>query len=272
MMAEFFTAELLRMVGIKLLRIGGIVVAALFLQRITSAVIDRYFVPARLKALQMEERRAQTLTEIVKSIVHYSIYFIALVAVLAEFNIDTTSLIAGAGVIGLALGIGAQSLIRDFVTGMFIILEDQYAIGDYVTLGDMAGKVEDVSFRVTRLRDNNGVLHFIPNGGIGKVSNHTRAPLQATVNIPVSQEADIDLALELITKACEAVKDMPTVVEAPKILGIVEYRQYDLIVRVIAKTVPLEQSTVETALRYNVKRLFAAAKIPLPPYREEVKP
>ena len=107
MMAEFFTAELLRMVGIKLLRIGGIVVAALFLQRITSAVIDRYFVPARLKALQMEERRAQTLTEIVKSIVHYSIYFIALVAVLAEFNIDTTSLIAGAGVIGLALGIGA---------------------------------------------------------------------------------------------------------------------------------------------------------------------
>lgn len=265
-MTDWITPEIGGHFVSKGLRIVLILIVALILQRVSGIVIDRYFyIRGGMKTFHIEEKRAQTLTELLKSLFRYSIYFIAIVAVLAEFQIDTTSLIAGAGVLGLALGVGAQSLIKDFITGFFIILEDQYAIGDYIAVGDMAGKVEDVGFRVTKLRDFNGVLHIIPNGSIIKVSNHTRAPLQATVNMPVSHEADIDQALELMEQACEDVKDMPEVVEAPKILGIVDYRPSEVIIRIVAKTVPQEQTKVETALRYRIKQLFVKAGIPLPP-------
>ncbi len=265
-MTEIITSDFWAQTATTAVRICFIVIAAFVLQRFSGVVIDRYFYfRGGMKTFHIEAKRAQTLTELLKTLFRYSIYFISLVAVLAEFHIDTTSLIAGAGVLGLALGVGAQSLIKDFITGFFIILEDQYAMGDYVVVGDMAGKVEEVGFRVTKLRDVNGVLHIVPNGSIVKVSNHTRAPLQATVNMPVAHEANIDQALELITQACHDVKDMPEVVEAPKIIGIVDYRATDVIVRVVAKTVPLEQVKVETALRYRIKQLFVEAGIPLPP-------
>ena len=264
-MTEIITPDFWAKIATKAVRILLIVVVAFLLQRFSGVLIDRYFYfRGGMKTFHIEPKRAQTLTELLKTLLSYSIYFIALVAVLAEFQIDTTSLIAGAGVLGLALGVGAQSLIKDFITGFFIILEDQYAMGDYIVVGDMAGKVEEVGFRVTKLRDMNGVLHIIPNGSIVKVSNHTRAPLQATVNMPVAHEANIDQALALIEQACNDVKDMPEVVEEPKVLGIVDYRATDVIVRVVAKTVPLEQVKVETALRYRIKQLFVEAGIPLP--------
>lgn len=266
-MSDWFTPEFWLFTASRVMRILFIFAAALILQRLLGALVDRYFyIRGGLKTFHFEEKRAKTLTELLKTLIRYSIYFIALVAILSEFHIDTTSLIAGAGVLGLALGVGAQSLIRDFITGFFIILEDQFAMGDYIVSGDMAGTVEEIGFRVTKLRDANGVLHIIPNGSIIKVSNHTRAPLQATVNIPVSHEADIDQVMTLLTQACQDVKgQLVEVVDGPKILGIVDYRPTEVIVRIIAKTIPLEQTKVETALRYRIKQLFTEAAIPSPP-------
>ncbi len=262
-MTDLLTPDFWLHVVSKATRIVIILIGALIVSRLLGTVVYRFFfVRGGMKTFQVEEKRARTLTELLKTLINYSSYFIALVLVLSEFQVDTTSLIAGAGVVGLALGVGAQSLIKDFITGFFIILEDQYAVGDYIGTNELAGTVHEMGFRVTKLRDANGVLHIIPNGSIIKVSNHTRAPLQAVVNIPVAHEADIDQVLALLEQACADTKDMIEVVEAPRVLGIVDYRANEVVIRIIAKTIPQEQGKVETALRYRIKQLFVEAAIP----------
>jgi small conductance mechanosensitive channel len=144
-------------------------------------------------------------------------------------------------------------------------MEDQYAVGDYIASGDMAGTVEDVGFRVTKLRDANGVLHIIPNGAISRISNYTRGHMQAVINVPVAYEADIGRVLALLEKACiEIGQTMPEVLEGPKVLGVVDLQPGQIIVRVVAKTAALQQIGVETAFRHKVRQLFAAAGIPAP--------
>jgi small conductance mechanosensitive channel len=192
-------------------------------------------------------------------------YFIAIIMILQVFQIDTTSIIAGAGIITLALGVGAQSLIKDFITGFFIILEDQYAVGDYITSAELSGTVEEIGFRATKLRDANGVLHFIPHGTVSKVSNYTRGHMQAVINIPVAYEADVGKVSALLEEVCTDVgRTMPEVVEGPKLLGIVDLRPGEIMMRIIANTVPLENSKVEIAIRYKIRLLFDAAQIPSP--------
>ncbi|MDF2875913.1 MAG: ykuT, partial [Sporomusa sp.] len=188
------------------------------------------------------------------------------VMMLQEFKIDTTSIVAGAGIIGLAVGVGAQSLIKDFITGFFIILEDQYGVGDYVVIGDMTGTVEELGFRVTKLRDGNGILHIVPNGSILKVSNYTRGHMQAVVNVPVPYEADIGEIFTILEAACISVgKSMPEVLAGPNVVGVVDLKLGEVVIRITAKTVPLEQVKVETTLRRLIKEKFTAAKIPIPP-------
>ena len=164
---------------------------------------------------------------------------------------------AGAGIVGLALGVGAQSLIKDFITGFFIVLENQFAVGDYIVSGDMKGMVEDIGLRVTKLRDSNGVLHMIPHGAIIRVSNYTRGHMQATVDIPIAYGQDISNVLSILQEACHHVgQNMAQVLEGPRVIGVVDWQAQQLIVRLVAKTVHLEQVTVETALRYQIKLLF----------------
>lgn len=202
---------------------------------------------------------------LLQSIVRYIIYFIAIILILQEFSIDTTSIIAGAGILGLAIGVGAQSLIKDIITGFFVILEDQYAIGDYITSGDMTGFVEEIGFRVTKLRDSNGVLHIIPHGLITKVTNYSRGDMVATVLVPVLYEANLAQVLSLLEQVCAEIgTTMPEIIDAPKVIGVVEFRSTELIVQIAARTVPLEQRKVETVLRQRIKTVFDEAGIPMP--------
>ena len=264
-MTELLSAEYLLYIGNKALRLFLIAAGAIIALRFFGLIIDRFFLPQTgVKRFYLEEKRARTLSSLLKSIIHYTIYFIALVMILQEFHIDTTSILAGAGVIGLAIGFGAQTLVKDVITGFFIILEDQYSVGDYIACGDMAGTVEDIGFRITKLRDFNGVLHIIPNGVISKLTNYTRGNMQAMVNVPVAYEADTAKVLALLHEACDAVKTLPQVTEPPQVRGIVDFRPGELIMRITVKTLALEQWGVEAALRKEIKRLFDAAGIPLP--------
>ncbi|WP_126307426.1 mechanosensitive ion channel family protein [Methylomusa anaerophila] len=245
-------------------RLAAISIGGLLLLKFFNLVVERYFTPKPgAKTLYIDEKRARTLSSLLMSIIRYIIYFIIAVMVLQEFRIDTTSIIAGAGIIGVAVGIGAQGLIKDFITGFYIILEDQYGVGDYIVSENMAGTVEELGFRVTRLRDGNGVLHIIPNGSIGRISNYTRGHTQAVVTVPVSYQADIDKVLALLDKVCAEVgKSMPEVLAGPVVVGITDLGASEIIVKLTAKTVPLEQGKVETAIRHKVRTLFAAARIP----------
>jgi small-conductance mechanosensitive channel len=266
------TPEFLLVAGNTTIRVIVILLGATFILRLFSLMVNKVFIPnIGINAFHFDERRARTLGGLMQSMVRYIIYFITIVMILQEFKIDTTSIIAGAGIVGLALGVGAQSLIRDFITGFFIVLENQFAVGDYIVSGDMAGTVEDIGLRIIKLRDGNGVLHIIPHGAISRVSNYTRGHMQAVVNIPVAYEADISKVLLLIEQACIAVgKDMVEVLDGPTVLGVVDIRSQELIVRIVAKTVPLEQGKVENALRYGIKCLFDEAHIP-PPMIQKVK-
>jgi small conductance mechanosensitive channel len=263
---ELLTPQFLLFAGNKVLRIFAILAIAAFAQRFSGVVVDRVFMPpAGAKKFYLEEKRARTLSVLLKTILRYTVYFIATVMLLQEFNIDTTSIIAGAGIIGLAVGVGAQSLVKDVITGFFIIFEDQYAVGDYIVSDNMSGTVEEISFRTTKLRDSNGVMHIIPNGAIARVSNYTRGHMQAVINIPVAYEADIGKVLLLLEEACREVrKVMPEVLDGPEVIGVVDMRPGEVIVRVVAKTVPLQQVKVETAFRHKAKLLFDAAQIPAP--------
>ncbi|WP_378955835.1 mechanosensitive ion channel family protein [Pelosinus sp. sgz500959] len=261
------TPETLLFVGNRIIRIVGILLGAMLTLRLFTLIVNQVFIPNVVgKALKFDEKRARTLSSLVQSIVRYMIYFVAIVMVLQEFKIDTTSIVAGAGIVGLALGVGAQSLIKDFITGFFIVLENQFAVGDYIVSGDMGGTVEEIGLRVTKLRDFNGVLHIIPHGAIVRVSNHTRGHMQATVNVPVAYGADIGKVLTLLEEACEHVsKNLAEVmIEGPKVVGVVDWRSQELVIRMVAKTVPLEQVKVETALRHQIKLLFDEANISPP--------
>lgn len=267
-MTEFFVnPDFLLETAHKLLRILAILVGAAVVLKISHTLIGRFFIPPQgVKTFYLEEKRARTLYALTANILRYIIYFIAVIMLLQECSIDTTSLIAGAGVIGLALGVGAQSLIKDFISGFFIILEDQYSVGDYIVSDNMAGTVEEIGFRSTKLRDANGVLHFIPNGAITRISNYTRGHMQAVVNIPVAYEADLNQVVALLEEACAAVgAAMPEVVSGPKVVGIVEFRSTEMLLRLVAETVPLKQGAVETAIRHKVATLFQSAGIVMPP-------
>lgn len=263
-MESLFKTDLLLVAGYKGLRIGAIIVVALIVARLSGLVIDRVFHPPAGTKKLLEEKRARTLSALLKTILRYTFYFLAAVLILQEFSIDTTSIIAGASILGLAVGVGAQSLVKDFITGFFIIFEDQYAVGDYIASDAMSGTVEELTFRVTKLRDASGVLHIIPNSAITRVSNYTRGHMQAVINIPVAYEADIDKVIALLEEAAREIARMPEVQERPKVIGVVDLRPGEVIVRVVAKTVPLEQVKVEAAFRHKTRVLFEQAKVPVP--------
>lgn len=264
-MTELLSPDYFIYIGNKALRLFLIAAGAIIALRFFGVIVDRFFIPQPgAKRFYLEEKRARTLSTLLKSIIQYTIYFITLVMILQEFHIDTSSIIAGAGVIGLAIGFGAQTLVKDVITGFFIILEDQYSVGDYIVSGDMAGTVEDIGFRITKLRDFNGVLHIIPNGAISKVTNYTRGNMQAIVNVPVAYEADTAKVLALLSEACDSIRNLPQVTDAPQVRGIVDFRPGEMIMRITVKTLPLEQWGVEAALRTEIKKLFDAAGIPLP--------
>ena len=146
----------------------------------------------------VSDRRVNTLGQMIKSLVKNFLYFIAIVIILDMFDINTTSILATAGIGGLAIGFGAQSLVKDFITGVFILWEDQYAVGDYIKIENFEGVVEELGIRVTKLRDFSGELHIIPNGNIKIVTNKTRGPMRALVKISIAYEEDIDKVIKVL--------------------------------------------------------------------------
>ncbi|MGV3466438.1 MAG: mechanosensitive ion channel family protein, partial [Heyndrickxia sp.] len=165
-----------------------------------------------------------------------------------------TALLAGAGIVGLAIGFGAQGLVSDVVTGFFLLLERQVEVDDYVTTGSFSGVVEQVGLRTTKLRSMDGTLHFIPNRLITSLSNHSRGNMQALVDIKISDNPNIDDAINVIQKACDTIKLYDEdIVEGPNVLGVQSFSSSDVVLRVIAKTKNGKQTDVERKLKKIIK-------------------
>ena len=253
-MEQYLTQDFWLHIAGLIIRVALILLAGAMAFRFFRFLIRRFFFGRAANHFVFEEKRAKTLSGLLESICRYALYFVATVMILQEFNINTTSILASAGVIGLALGVGAQSVVKDFMAGFFIILEDQYATGEYIVSGANEGTVEEVGFRVTKIRDANGILHVLPNGGITRVSNFHRGSIQTTVNLPVSYQADVKTVIALLQEVCERFREEhPELVEGPTVLGIVEFQAGFMVIRLLMKCIPLTQVKMEAALRYRIR-------------------
>jgi small conductance mechanosensitive channel len=213
-------------------------------------------------------QRAQTIGVVLRSVVSAVVWTIALLTALGELGINLAPLIAGAGVVGVALAFGAQTIVRDFLTGLFMLIEDQYGVGDVIDTGEAVGTVEGVSLRTTRLRDFDGVVWHVPNGEIKRVGNQSQQWSRALLDVPVAYETDVPTATDVIKRVADALWREPgyqnVILAEPEVWGVEELAGDRLLIRVVAKTRPREQWTVTRELRARIKAAFDQAGIEVP--------
>jgi small conductance mechanosensitive channel len=230
--------------------------AAFLAYWVGNALITRVF-NSHNPHLKMSTCKAKTLQALFKSVLRYAIYFFVALTVVEALGVPTGSIIASAGIVGLAIGFGAQNLVRDVITGFFILMEDQFGVGEYIEVFGVAGEVEEVGLRITKLRDFSGALHIVPNGSIDRVTNHHRGALRALVDVRVLHEEDPERVQSILAQvAAEVAKEVPTIVEGPRALGIADVTEAGMIFRIWARTQPMEQWAVEREIRRRVKLAF----------------
>lgn len=233
--------------------------------RIFNTIIDSSIDRKRKLKFGIDERKANTLATVLKNLNKYVFYFIGLVPILELFGIKTTSILATAGIGGLAIGIGAQSLVKDVITGFSILFEDQFSVGDYVKIGEYEGIVEEMGLRVTKIRGSSGELHIIPNNKIEIVTNSARGSMRALVEVSISYEEDVDKVLNILEEVCKDIKETDKAIkEGPNVLGISKLGEYNIIINIVAMTEPMEQWRVERNIRKKVKEAFDRENIEVP--------
>ena len=251
-----------------LVRVVILIIFAKLLMRLGNALISNIFNVDK-SHLKMESRKARTLDALLKSVLRYTVYFLVGLAVIDALGVPTSSIIASAGIVGLAVGFGAQGLIKDVLTGFFILFEDQFSVGDYIDTAGVSGSVEEVGLRVTKLRDFSGVLHIIPNGSIDKVTNYNRGNMRAMIDVSVAYEADADVARSVMDGVvAEMAADMPEIMEGPKVLGITNLSESGVTFTILARTLPMQQWGVEREMRRRIKLALDREGIEIPyPHR-----
>ncbi|MFJ5718100.1 mechanosensitive ion channel family protein [Neobacillus sp. NPDC093127] len=244
-------------IGEGLLKIIAIIVIANILIRIGKVAIHNMFKIRNLSPLNTSVRREETLSKLLDNILSYVVYFIAFMMILSVLGIDVKALIAGAGVVGLAVGFGAQSLVKDVISGFFIIFEDQFSVGDQIRVGVLEGKVETIGLRTTKIKSGTGEVHILPNGSITQVTNFSLNNSVAMIDIAISSGEDIVRAEKVIG---EALQTMPLKYEeltkAPELLGIQTMDPAEIVFRIVAETLPMKQFGVTRAIRKDIKLLL----------------
>jgi len=220
------------------------------------------------RAREELDKRAHTLSSFLNPAIGAIIIIIAIFMILSELGIDITPLLAGAGVAGIAVGFGAQTLIKDFIGGIFVVLEDQYDVGDVVRIAGIAGLVEDISLRRTVLRDLDGIVHSIPNSEVTTASNYTRDWSRVNLDIPVAYGEDLDRVTDVLNKVGEELAEDdvfgPMIIGAPRVLRVQNFGDSGIDIKMLAETKPLKQWDVTGELRKRVKKAFDKEGIEIP--------
>lgn len=258
-----------------LVRIAGLLIAAWILSRVALKLIRRletFADDGDPTIVSEREKRAQTLGRILRQTSFLLIWGVALMAVLGELGVDLKPILAGAGIVGLAVGFGAQTLVKDIISGFFILLENQFRVGDVIETAGVGGLVESINLRTTVLRDIEGRVHVIPNGSISVVSNFTVGWSRALLDVGVAYKEDTDRCFEIMKRVGAEMESDPT--WGPKIVGPFEYPGVEnladsaVVLRMMTKTIPQERWNVLRELRRRVKFAFDAEGIEIPfPHR-----
>lgn len=254
------------------IRVVLVVVFAFILDRILQRVIVRAVRasvrPDENTSAEAEQKREDTLIRIFSGALNILIVIIAIMMVLQEVGIEVGPLIAGAGIVGLAVGFGGQYLIRDIITGLFLMLENQYRIGDVVTIEGFSGSVQDISLRKTTLRDLNGTVHHIPHGSITKVSNQSKDFARVNMDIGVGYKTDIRHLEEVINRIGTELAGDPafseSIISPPQFVRINEFADSAIVVKILGDTKPLKQWEVAGEFRRRLKEAFEREGIEIP--------
>lgn len=246
-------------------RIVAVVIVSMLLTKTFLFFVDRFLMKHRYEKIHLEERRAKTLSTLLRSIVLYVAYFFAGIMILQTLGIETAPIVATAGLASLALGFGAQNLVKDVITGFFIILEDQFGVGDYVAAADVSGIVQEMGLRITKIRDFGGQLHIIPNSRIEQVTNFMGSKMRVMFDVRIAYETDIDMAFAVLEETFADMRaSMPAIEEGPDVLGVQELSDSGVIVRVVARSAPMAQWSLEREMRKRIKLAFDESGIEIP--------
>jgi len=259
------------------IRIGFVILVALALRLIAHRAIGRITAraartaadghdrPHTLLFRERRQQRAAALGAILSNAASLAIFGIAAVMILGDMGFNLAPVLASAGVLGVALGFGAQNLVQDFLAGIFMLLEDQYGVGDVIDIGGTSGTVEAVSLRVTRLRDVNGVVWHIRNGTISKAGNKSQGWARAVVDFPVPYRHDIPQVRQVMASTAAAMWQEPTwrevILEKPEVWGVQTLYTDAVLLRVVARTAPLRQWEVQRELTERLKNSLDATDL-----------
>lgn len=261
-----FNSEFWIETGMFAFRIAMIIIVATLVVKVGKAVIRRFFSIKLKGPLRKSERREKTLVKLLENALKYIVYFSAIIAILSEFKFDVKGLLAGAGVLGLAVGFGAQSLVKDVISGFFIIFEDQFGVGDYVKVNEAEGTVMEIGLRTTKISLFGGEIYIVPNGQIIEVTNYSVANSKTILDIGLSYETDIDRAEKLLS---EFLKKLPKerykeVIGIPEVIGVQSFEASQVVLRITAETEPVANFGVGRKLRQDIKKFLDENGIELP--------
>ena len=217
---------------------------------------------------ERSRQRALTLGAVLRGTSTTIVYLMGLMIALGEIGLDLGPLLAGAGIVGLAIGFGAQSLVADFIAGVFVIIEDQYGVGDWVDVGSASGTVERVSLRTTVLRDAHGTVWVVPNGEIRRVGNSSQLWARTVLDLEVAYDTDIDKAATIIKDVADQLweeqLEVATILEEPVVSGVQSFGADSIAIRLSVKTDPGEQWSTGRILRARIKKAFDTYGIEIP--------
>jgi moderate conductance mechanosensitive channel len=210
--------------------------------------------------------RVDALSTVLRSVVSFAIWTMALFLVLSQIGINLGPMLAGAGILGVAIGFGSQSLVKDFLAGIFILVEDQFGVGDIVDLGEAVGVVEVVSLRTTRLRSVDGTVWHVPNGEIGRVGNKSQHWSRALLDIQVAYTTNIAEARTVIKQTADQVwrEEPETILEEPELWGVENLGAHGVDIRLVIKTQPSKQWEISRLIRERIKAAFDDRGIEIP--------
>ena len=254
------------------LRIVLIALAAYILEKVISRIITKAVriavLPESPLSEEAEKKREDTLIRIFNGALNIVIITIALLMILQETGLKIGPILASAGIVGLAFGFGGQYLIRDIISGLFIILENQYRIGDIIKIDSTGGLVEDISLRKTTLRDIDGAVHHIPHGEIKRVSNLSKNFARINVDIGIAYSSNLEHVIEVINRTGNEMAEDPvykeSIISPPKFLRVTEFADSAIIVKVLGETKPLKQWELAGEFRKRIKVAFDREGIEIP--------
>ncbi|MFJ7668998.1 mechanosensitive ion channel family protein [Lysinibacillus sp. NPDC097195] len=245
-------------------KITVILIASFLAVRLGKKIIKKAFLIRMRSPLNHSERRQRTIARLLQSVISYVVYFSAIIAILSVLHIKVAGLLAGAGIVGLAIGFGAQSLVKDVITGFFIIFEDQFGVGDYIKINAAEGTVVEIGLRTTKINGSTGEQFIIPNGSIGEVINYSINNSKIFIDLQMTTDADFEKAEVLVREYLGSLQEShKELVAVPTFLGVQNVKGKEVTIRIAAETLPQQQYGVARTIRRDVTKLFEEHNIPM---------